>query len=49
LFEINKQDKDGVEKLNVKKIVSLLRAKELTMFKKTIKEYNDILFAPVEK
>jgi len=35
--------------LNVKKLMMTLKAKELTMFKRSMKKYTDVLFAPIEK
>jgi hypothetical protein len=49
LFNINKEEKDGHLRLNTKKLLVTLKAKELTMFKRNIKTYSDIIFAPIEK
>lgn len=49
LFRINKEEKGGLVKVNVKKLLSILRAKEVTMFKKNVKLYSDIMLTPIEK
>lgn len=45
LFRINKEG----ERLNIKKLGTLLKAKELTMFKRSFKTYGDILLLPNDK
>lgn len=46
---MHKEDKGGVMKVNMKKILSILRAKEVTMFKKSIRIYSDIMLQAIEK
>lgn len=50
LFKINEENKEEFKgKLNIKKLITNLKAKELTMFKRSYKTYGDILLANIEK
>jgi hypothetical protein len=47
LFEVNKDA--NTNKISVEKYLKLLKAKEITMFKRNIKTYEDILTAVGDK
>lgn len=49
LFRIHKENKDGELKVHVKKFLTMVKAKELSMFKRDVKTFNDLLFAHNEK
>jgi len=49
LFRIHKEKKDGDHKVHVKKFLTMVKAKELCMFKRNIKTFNDLLFAHNDK
>jgi len=49
LFKIHREERHGQVQVNGKKLISFFKAKEFTLFKRTMKCYEEILFAKIEK
>ena len=50
LFKANQETKEGaVGKVNIRKLINTLKAKEFTMSKRVYKTYGDILLTAIDK